>query len=173
MKSKQEINKKDKIISSLEDANKKLVNKKEEYENNNRDWEIKVTEIINKFNELENENMGKLKSINFIDLKRTIEELTKSNETIDFKLKIANEKTKIHDTSYSKLKNLHDNYDDSLCDLKNEFKKKEAILKEKYIQLENELKQIYDEKINEKNEFCKKTNKKVESIQKINDSVFI
>jgi len=50
---------KQKIINSLEEANKKLILRQEEYENNNRDWEIKVSEIINKFNELENENKGK------------------------------------------------------------------------------------------------------------------
>ena len=59
IKSKLEMDQKQKIINSLEEANRKLIIRQEEYENNNRDWEIKVSEIINKFNELENENIGK------------------------------------------------------------------------------------------------------------------
>ena len=68
------------------------------------------------------------------------------------------EKEKIHANSYQKLNNLQENYDDSLYGLKDEFKKKEAVLKAisrhinteipaSLLQLHNDIILIVDKKI--------------------------
>jgi len=83
------------------------------------------------------------------------------------------EKEKIYDSSQNKLKHLHDNYDESILELKEEFKKKEAILREKYTQLELELKQNYEDRLSEKCITFDKAIKKmkIDTLYKQNENV--
>ncbi len=108
-----------------------------------------------------------------LGLRKIIEDLNKTNEQLDFKLKVMQEKEKIHDNSYHKIQDMQSKYDEALLELKEEFMKKEAIMKEKYEQMEFDLKINCDEKINENNENYEKIIKQAEKVQGQHDEVFI
>jgi chromosome segregation ATPase len=101
----------------------------------NKDWEKEISHITNLVNELELGNKSKCPFNS--GLRDHNERLKEENEYYRFKLKIAEEKEKIHETNVNSLKELQFEYEEQKRSLQTEYKSKEEKLKKRYEDLEN------------------------------------
>ena len=104
-------------------------------------------------------------------LKEDSDEYKQKYDDIDFKLKMLKEKEKIHESSVSNLKDVQRNYENSLVELKKDYKTKEDNLWTKYDNLEEDnckkLKEMdteYIEKIDHLNYQLKESEKQIEKV---------
>jgi hypothetical protein len=87
------------------EENEKLTRKIVEYQKLNREWEVKVVNIKNVITDLEQRN---------VSYKEENEKLKEECEQHLFKLKLSNEKEKIHETNFKNLKDLQNEYETKL-----------------------------------------------------------
>lgn len=149
-------------VLKLQDENNRLINKIEEYQKLNKDWEHKVASFKNILLEVEDKNRV---------YRDEIERLKEESEFCQFKLKLAIEKEKIHENNLKNFKDLQIEYDAKTNEIKREYKAKEETLKKRYDNLEEMVNKRLKENESELTEKIEKLQHQLKDSNKINEKI--